>query len=98
MCFDEVGAITDETKFLRLFEAYTAEDYSEPRLLDEIPKPLPTAEWPLVDAFAAALGAQEMRVELPEDESVWPFAIGTDGTGIRSTNRRRRAERPPLSP
>ena len=86
MCFDEVGAITDETKFLRLFEAYTAEDYSEPRLLDEIPKPLPTAEWPLVDAFAAALGAQEMRVELPEDESVWPFAIGTDGTGIRSTN------------
>ena len=86
MCFDEVGAITDETKFLRLFEAYTAEDYSEPRLLDEIPKPLPTAEWPLVDAFAAALGAQEMRVELPEDESVWPFAIGADGTGIRSTN------------
>ena len=84
MCFDEVGAITDETKFLRLFEAYTAEDYSEPRLLDEIPKPLPTAEWPLVDAFAAALGAQEMRVELPEDESVWPFAIGADGTGIRA--------------
>lgn len=86
MCFDEVGAITDETKFLRLFEAYTAEDYGEPRLLDDIPKPLPTAEWPLVDAFAAALGAQEMRVELPEDESVWPFAIGADGTGIRSTN------------
>lgn len=86
MCFDEVGAITDETKFLRLFEAYTAEDYSEPRLLDDIPKPLPTAEWPSVDAFAAALGAQEMRVELPEDESVWPFAIGADGTGIRSTN------------
>ena len=86
MCFDDVGAITDETKFLRLFEAYTAEDYSEPRLLDEIPKPLSTAEWPLVDAFAAALGAQEMRVELPEDESVWPFAIGADGTGIRSTN------------
>lgn len=86
MCFDDVGAITDETKFLRLFEAYAAEDYSEPRLLDDIPKPLPTAEWPSVDAFAAALGAQEMRVELPEDESVWPFAIGADGTGIRSTN------------
>ena len=86
MCFDEVGAITDETKFLRLFEVYTAEDYSEPRLLDEIPKLLPTAEWPTTDALAAALGAREMRVELPEDESVWPFVIGEDGTGIRSTN------------
>ena len=86
MCFDEVGAITDETKFLRLFEAYTADDYSEPRLLDDIPKLLPTAEWPTVDAFAAALGAQEMQVEFPEDESVWPFAIVEDGTGIRSTN------------
>lgn len=86
MCFGEVGAITDETKFLRLFEAYTAEDYSEPHLLDEIPRLLPTAEWPTTDALAAALGAREMRVELPEDESVWPFVIGEDGTGVRSSN------------
>lgn len=86
MCFEEVGSITDEGKFLRLFEAYTAEDYSEPRLLDEIPPQLPTTEWPASDAFAAALGARELRVELPEDGSVWPFAIGEDGACVRSTN------------
>lgn len=86
MCFDEVGAITDESKFLRLFEAYTAEDYSEPRLLDAIPSQRPTAEWPSVDAFAAALGAKELRVELPEDDDVWPFVINADGAGVRSTN------------
>ena len=86
MCFDEVGAITDESQFLRLFEAYTAEDYSEPRLLDAIPSQRPTAEWPSVDAFAAALGAKELRVELPEDDDVWPFVINEDGAGVRSTN------------
>ncbi len=86
MCFGKLGATTDEGKFLRLFGVYTAEDYSEPRLLDEIPAQTPTAEWPTADALAAALGAKEMRVELPEDESVWPFIIREDGTGIRSTN------------
>ena len=88
VCFIGSSSIPNADKFLRLFSAFTADDYSEPVLLTEIPAETPTVETPTVEVLSNALNLQgdNLTVVPNSDPSVWPFVPCADGNGIEASN------------
>ena len=78
ICFMDAGSIPDKGKFLRLFSAFTADDYSEPVLLTAIPTAASPVDYPSAEEIAAALALTDERiaVQTPEDATAWPFVAG----------------------
>lgn len=88
ICFMEVGSVADKDKFLRLFKTFTGDDYTDPILLEEMPKAMPDVEMPAPEVLGAALGVEggAMEVTIPEGAQVWPFVPAEDGSCVMAAN------------
>ncbi len=78
ICWQESGSITSVDTFLRLFNAFIADDYSESLVGFEIPKVKPTVENPDVADVAAAMLAEgsDLTVSFSsDDEYAWPWVV-----------------------
>ena len=87
MCFTECGMQTSTSAFVRLFTPYLAADYSAPLLLEAIPpQEMPAA--PDGETLRAALNAdgETLRVFIPEEPGVWPWAPNREDAGLISAN------------
>ncbi len=77
ICYIEAGAMTDVSPFRQLFDAFVGEDYTEPRIFEELPpmKPdaVPSAEAELSAALNEA-GAS-LRFMNDADAYVWPMTV-----------------------
>ncbi|MGN1370640.1 MAG: TlpA family protein disulfide reductase [Aristaeellaceae bacterium] len=85
LCFRHCGSITDAALFVNLMNVYTDADYSESRILTEMPKLRPTAAASRAEEMRSAIGAQGMEIVLPEDEEVWPFVAREGGVYASNT-------------
>lgn len=87
ICFIENGALTDKDDFLRLFQVFTADDYDEPQLLEQVPARKPDIAAPSADEMNQAVGTDEMAFAAadPED-NIWPFVVSEDGTSLEASN------------
>lgn len=87
ICFIENGALTDKDDFLRLFQVFTADDYDEPQLLEQVPARKPDIAAPSADEMKQAVGTDEMAFAAadPED-NIWPFVVSEDGTSLEASN------------
>lgn len=87
ICFMHAGAIVSKKAFLRLFSAFTGDDYSAPVLLTDIPVDEPVAQ-PTPEALSEALNVNDERIQIgiPEDKTLWPFLPTADGTGAAAAN------------
>ena len=86
ICWQESGSITSVDTFLRLFNAFIADDYSESLVGFEIPKVKPTVENPDVADVAAAMLAEgsDLTVSFSsDDEYAWPWVVD-DGCVVAS--------------
>lgn len=81
ICYQHSGAITSADKFLRLFGAFTGDDYDEPVLLTEIPSPTPDVAIPTAAELAAALGldGEKLTLQAHAGPAVWPFVPAAEG-------------------
>lgn len=82
ICWQESGSITSTDTFLRLFNAFTGDDYTESLVGFEIPKVMPNVEAPAVEDAAAAAVAENGNAALSfdtEDEYAWPWVVTEDG-------------------
>lgn len=88
ICFQESGAVTSKEKFLRLFEPFTAEDYSEPVLLEKIPAVAPTTKAPTAEEVSAALNVhdEQIKVNVVSNPTKWFFSIADDGASVTAGN------------
>ncbi len=81
ICWQESGSITSVDTFLRLFNAFIADDYSESLVGFEIPKVKPTVENPDVADAAAAMLAEGSNMTVSfssDDEYAWPWVVDDD--------------------
>ncbi len=87
VCFMETGSIPSKDHFIRLFSAFTGDDYNESVILHNIPAQLPTATQPDEAAMKAALGIKDKAISvLPvEGESTWPF-MPEGKAGVKPSN------------
>ena len=86
----KIGAELDETALPRLFDALVGDDYTESRIFDKVPAPLPAVEKPEPAALAEALGAGDgVAFFCSEDPAVWPMtpAEHEGRRGVASTNQ-----------
>ena len=86
ICWQESGSITSVDTFLRLFNAFIADDYSESLVGFEIPKVKPTVENPDVADAAAAMLAEDSDLTVSfssDDEYAWPWMVD-DGCVVAS--------------
>lgn len=88
ICFIEVGSIPSKDQFVRLFSAYTAEDYSQPLILSKIPDAVPDVEFPPAEAIRDALRITDDGIEITavSDSTVWPFIPSADGGFAEASN------------
>lgn len=89
LCFLESGTMPDKNKFIRLLETFTADDYSEPVLLTEVPAAVSRAEVPdMAQARAALSLTDDMTLAFPtaDDAMIWPFVLNDDGTALAASN------------
>ncbi|MCF0134119.1 MAG: TlpA family protein disulfide reductase [Blautia sp.] len=86
ICFIAEGAITDAQKFLRLFKAFTAEDY-ETTLLTDIPTEKYEGSWPDSEDMKAAL-CPELDVQFAEtaEEGAFPFVPAEEGIAASNSS------------
>ena len=85
LCFRHHGSVPTAEKFVDLMEVFTAEGYSEPRLLEEIPRIRTAAAPSSVEEMRAAIGAQDMEIVLDGSDRVWPFVAREDGVYASNT-------------
>ena len=85
LCFRHHGSVPTAEKFVDLMEVFTAEEYSEPRLLEEIPRIRTAAAPSSVEEMRAAIGAQDMEIVLSDNDRVWPFIAREDGVYASNT-------------
>lgn len=87
ICFWEVGSVPDMASFIRLFDAFVGDDYTESVMLDGIPQAKPSVA-PAAEAdIAAAL--ETASAANPADEFIWPVVV-TEKEGrsvIASSNK-----------
>lgn len=87
ICFLESGALTDKDQFLRLFDVFTADDYDEPQLLEEVPDQKPNIAAPSADEMKQAVGTDDMEfVAADPEDYIWPFVVSEDGTSLEACN------------
>ena len=72
-CYHEVGSMPSAYSFRKLFEAYSAEDYTQPLLGYVIPEPTPEEPMPASEAIAAALGSK--AISYTGEEGSWPWLL-----------------------
>ncbi len=86
ICFWESGSLPDVGSFIRLFDAFVGDDYTESVVLTEIPPMKPNVD-PAAEADLAAALDVAAAVN-PADETTWPMAVvEKDGrTVVTSTN------------
>lgn len=76
-CYYEVGSMPNLYSFRTLFDAFTADDYTEPLLGYVIPDPTPDQPMPASNALATALGSE--GIVYSGQEGAWPWLITEDG-------------------
>ena len=82
ICWQESGSITSTDTFLRLFNAFIGDDYTESVVGFEIPKVMPTVEAPAAEDAAAAAVAENGNVTVSfdaDDEYAWPWVVTDEG-------------------
>lgn len=91
ICFIETGAQTDASAFVRLFEAFLGDDYTESVLLEEIPPMKPKVQPSTEAELAQALNAEGCSIVFTNDTGAysWPMVAGEkDGRSVvSSTNQ-----------
>lgn len=89
ICFMEAGSIPSTNHFKALFNVYTADDYSEPVILNELPD-VEIAAAPDSAELSAALNAEgsdiEFASESGDDNAIYPFLISDDGSYAYASN------------
>lgn len=77
ICFVESGAITDLDSFMRLFDTFLGDDYTESVLLEDVPPKTPTTEPSTVEMLNSALNVEggTLNFANSEDPSVWHMAV-----------------------
>ncbi len=81
ICFVDDGSLPDAASFTRLFDEFIGEDYTESKLLTEIPPAKPTVA-PSAEADVAAALEAAAAVN-PTDEYTWPMTVGEkDGRSV----------------
>lgn len=77
ICFIESGSITDLDSFMRLFDTFLGEDYTESVLLEEIPKPRPNTEPSSTEMLNSALNAEggSLVFTNSNDADIWPMTV-----------------------
>lgn len=88
ICWQETGSITSTDVFLRLFNAFIGDDYTQSLVDFEIPKVSPTVDAPSVSDAAAACLAEGSDIAVSfdtEDEYAWPWVVTEDGLASSNT-------------
>lgn len=77
ICFIESGSITDLDSFMRLFDTFLGDSYTESVLLDGVPKPRPNTEPSSEEKLNSALNVEggSLSFTNSEDASVWPMTV-----------------------
>ena len=77
ICFVESGAMPDADSFIRLFDAFLGDDYTESVLLDGIPPKKPNIPQPTHEELSAALNAEDGAVSFdnPANSYTWPMVM-----------------------
>lgn len=90
ICFLEAGSQTDASSFMRLFDVFLGEDYTESVILSEIPPMLPNVEASDEAQLNAALNAEggDIVFKNGADQYDWPMTVcEKDGrTVVASSN------------
>lgn len=96
ICFVESGAMPDADSFIRLFDAFLGDDYTESVLLDGIPPKKPNIPQPTHEELSAALNAEDGAVSFdnPSNSYTWPMVMtekdgrmvaASSNTGVNSS-------------
>lgn len=85
LCFVHHGSVPTAEKFVDLMGVFTAEDYSAPQLLEEMPRIRTAAEPSSVEEMRAVIGVQDVEIVLDGSERVWPFVAREDGVYASNT-------------
>ena len=77
ICFVESGAMPDTDSFIRLFDAFLGDEYTESELLDGIPPKKPNVPQPTPKELSAALNAEDGSISFdnPVNSYTWPMVI-----------------------
>ena len=90
VAFIEVGSQTDVGNFTRVFDFFIGDEYTETKLLYEVPPMKPNVDAADAEALSAALNIPEGKIVFgnSEDELVWPFLpVEKDGrTAVAASN------------
>lgn len=88
ICMRHEGSIPDKDMFLRLFSVFTAADYDKPVLLNGIPSPKSKVAHPSAEELRKALQIKDgaIAVQIPEDDTVWPFVPGDKDGVVEAAN------------
>ena len=81
ICFFEVGSVTSQEAFERLFDTFVGDDYTESVILENgIPAKIPDVDPADPADLAAAVGSEGLTFVNPtDDEYNWPLKIVTEG-------------------
>lgn len=89
ICYWESGSMPDTDSFARLFDTFLGDDYTESKVVEELPKVKPDVEGSSAEELAAALNAEGASLVFAnsEDEMVWPMIVGEkDGRQVVSAS------------
>lgn len=85
ICFYEEGSQPDTDAFIRLFNAFLGDEYTESVLLDTVPRLLPTVAPSSEADLAAALNVEGGKLTFTNgtEETDWPMVVGEkDGRSV----------------